>query len=82
LDRYANEGKAFLTRIVTGDETWVHHFAPESKRQSMEWKNPESPVKKKFKSQASSNSPAVCEYSCVGGEQQFKWPSNQNVLLN
>ena len=22
LDRYANEGEAFLTRIVTGDETW------------------------------------------------------------
>ena len=36
LDRYANEGEAFLTRIVTGDETWVHHFAPESKRQTME----------------------------------------------
>jgi len=53
LDRYANEGEAFLTRIVTGDETWVHHFAPESKRQSMEWKHPGSPVKKKFKSQPS-----------------------------
>ena len=40
--------KLFLTRIVTGDETWVHHFAPESKRQSMEWKYPGSPVKKKI----------------------------------
>ena len=47
-DHYANEGEAFLTRIVTGDKTWVHHFAPESKRQSMEWKHPGSPVKKKF----------------------------------
>jgi len=53
LDRYANKGEAFLTRIVTGDETWVHHFAPESKRQTMEWKHPGSPVKKKFKSQPS-----------------------------
>jgi len=53
LDRYANEGEAFLTRIVTRDETWVHHFAPESKRQSMEWKHLGSPVKKKFKSQPS-----------------------------
>ena len=44
LDRYANKGEAFLTRIVTGDETRVHHFAPESKRQSMEWKHPGSPV--------------------------------------
>jgi len=53
LDRYASEGEAFLTRIVTGDKTWVHHFAPESKRQTMEWKHPGSPVKKKFKSQPS-----------------------------
>jgi len=53
LDRYANEGEAFLTRLVTGDETWVHHFAPESKRQSMEWKHPGSPVTKKFESQPS-----------------------------
>ena len=47
LDRYAKECEALLTRIVTGDETWDHNFAPESKRQSMEWKHPGSPVKKK-----------------------------------
>jgi hypothetical protein len=23
----------FLSRIVTADETWVHHYEPESKRQ-------------------------------------------------
>ena len=44
LDRYANEGEAFLTQIFTGDEAWFHHFAPESKSQSMEWKHPGSPV--------------------------------------
>ena len=35
LDRYNNEGEEFLSRIVTGDETWVHHYEPESKMQSM-----------------------------------------------
>jgi len=30
LDRYKNEGEEFLSRIVTGDETWVHHYEPES----------------------------------------------------
>ena len=49
LNRYNNEGEEFLSRIVTGDETWVHHYEPESKRQSMEWKHPGSPAKKKFK---------------------------------
>ncbi|GFX06281.1 histone-lysine N-methyltransferase SETMAR [Trichonephila clavipes] len=36
LDRYHKEGDQFLERIVTGDETWVFHITPESKRQSME----------------------------------------------
>jgi len=31
------------------DETWVHHFDPESKRQSMAWKHVGSPPPKKFK---------------------------------
>ena len=53
LNRYNNEGEAFLSRIVTGDESWVHHYSPETKRQSLEWKHPSSPVKKKFKSQLS-----------------------------
>ena len=28
--------KTFVSRVVTGDETWVHHYEPESKRSSME----------------------------------------------
>ncbi|GFQ91483.1 histone-lysine N-methyltransferase SETMAR [Trichonephila clavata] len=49
LVRYHEDGNDFLFRIVTGDETWVHHFTPESKAASMEWKHPSSPVRKKFK---------------------------------
>ena len=51
LDRYGNKQDIFLNRIITGDETWVHHYQPESKQQSMEWKHPQSPCKKKFKTQ-------------------------------
>jgi hypothetical protein len=39
----------FLSKTFTGDETWVHHYEPESKRQSVEWKHPGSPTKNKFK---------------------------------
>ena len=35
LDRHAHEGDAFLQRIVTGDESWVYHYEPQSKIQSM-----------------------------------------------
>jgi len=30
-ERFDREGQDFLDRIITSDETWVHHFTPESK---------------------------------------------------
>ena len=32
LNQYEAEGDSFLDRIITGDETWCHHYKPESKR--------------------------------------------------
>jgi len=49
LQRYQDEGDDMLSRIVTGDESWVHHYEPETKRASMQWKHPSSPAHKKFK---------------------------------
>ncbi|GFS23522.1 histone-lysine N-methyltransferase SETMAR [Elysia marginata] len=37
--------------LITGDETWFHLNTPETKRDSMTWKHPSSPVTKKFKVQ-------------------------------
>ncbi|XP_064462531.1 histone-lysine N-methyltransferase SETMAR-like [Ornithodoros turicata] len=48
--RFDTEGKPFFNRIITCDETWVHHFTPESKRASKKWKHPCSPALKKFRS--------------------------------
>jgi histone-lysine N-methyltransferase SETMAR len=48
LERYRTEGD-FLLNIVTGDESWFHHFQPETKHHSMEWRHPTSPRKKKLK---------------------------------
>jgi hypothetical protein len=48
LLRYADEGEDTLNFTVTGDETWVHHYQPESKRTLMQWKHPSSPSTKKF----------------------------------
>jgi hypothetical protein len=47
--------RQILWRIVTADETWVHHYEPKNKAQSMTWKRPTSPVAKKFKSQPSAS---------------------------
>jgi hypothetical protein len=49
LHCYEEHGAAFLCSTVTGDETWIFHYTPESKVESMTWKHPHSPVKKKFK---------------------------------
>jgi hypothetical protein len=51
LAHYCEEGDNFLQRIVTGDEIWVYHYQPETKRWSMQWKHPSSPIVKKFKTQ-------------------------------
>jgi hypothetical protein len=48
LLRYADEGEDMFNRIVTGDESWVHHYQPESKRASVQWKHPSSPSTKKI----------------------------------
>ncbi|GBM16379.1 hypothetical protein AVEN_129704-1 [Araneus ventricosus] len=49
LTRYNEEGDVMVSRIVTGDETWVSYVTPESKQQSMEWRHTHSPVGVKAK---------------------------------
>ena len=43
----------FFLKRITGDESWIHHYDPESKQQSMQWKYANSPSPRKFKVQAS-----------------------------
>lgn len=49
LQRYESDGEQFMSSIITGDESWAHHYEPETKRQSMEWHHLGSPSPKKFK---------------------------------
>ncbi|KAJ4439580.1 hypothetical protein ANN_07707 [Periplaneta americana] len=49
LQWYHDDSDEFLDRIVTGDETWISHFTPEPKQQSMHWRHSGSPVRTKFK---------------------------------
>jgi hypothetical protein len=41
----------FLSRLVTIDETWLYHYDPEIKQQSMEGWHSGSPLPKKFRVQ-------------------------------
>ena len=53
LRRYEADPDEFELRIVTCDETWLHHYEPHSKRQSMEWVGQFDPRPKKARSQSS-----------------------------
>jgi hypothetical protein len=46
LQLWRNEGIAFFDRILTVDESWMHSFDPQLKRQNAEWRAPTSPRKK------------------------------------
>ena len=50
---YGKENDTLYDRILTGDESWVHHFTPESKKASMQWCAPGEPPPKKAKVQVS-----------------------------
>ena len=43
----------FLSRLLTMDETWLYHYDPETKQQSVEWWHSDSPHPKKFPVQKS-----------------------------
>jgi hypothetical protein len=53
LRRYKTEGDGFLQRVLTGVESWVHNFWPETKRVSKKWHHSTLPKPKKFRTQAS-----------------------------
>jgi len=42
-----------LSQLVTMEETWLYHYDPETKQQSMEWQHSGSPCPKKFQVQKS-----------------------------
>jgi len=43
----------FLSRLLTMEETWLYHYNPETKQQSMEWRHSGSPHPEKFHVQKS-----------------------------
>ena len=46
------EGDQLLFNIDTGDESWIHHFDPEEKRLSMQYRHTSSPRPKNTQNNA------------------------------
>jgi len=53
LEFVLHDPNDFLSRLVPMDETWLHHYDPETKQQSMEWWHSGSLHPKKFRVQKS-----------------------------
>jgi len=53
LEFFRRDPNDFLSQLVTMDETWLYHYDPETKQQSMEWRHSGSPRPKKFRVQKS-----------------------------
>ena len=80
LQRYRREGEPFLRRIVTVDETWVHHYDPTSKQQSSQWKHTDSPPPKKFRvCKSAGKVMLICFWDCKGVILNHFVPHGQTV---
>ena len=49
LSLYEADPEQFMRRVVTQDETCVHRFDPEAKKQRMQWKHPGSSLLRNFR---------------------------------
>ena len=43
LRQCAMDDPSFMSRVITGDESWVYRYDPQTKQQSSQWKSPGSP---------------------------------------
>ena len=55
----------FLNTVITGDESWVYGYDPETKAQSSQWKHPESPRPKKARQERSKIKVMLCSLISV-----------------
>jgi hypothetical protein len=47
LQKAVRHDPTFLSRVITGDESWLYDYDPETKHQFSQWKTLSSPLPKK-----------------------------------
>jgi len=80
LKENAANDPSFLLNVITGDETWVYAYDPETKTQSSQWKSPGSSRPKQAR-QVRSNikSMLVCFFDQKGIVHKEFVPTGQTV---
>ena len=72
--------KDFLDRIVTGDESWLHYYEPESKFQSYQWKRKHEAVPIKVKCTPSAGKRMATVFWDRKGILSIDWLPEQSTI--
>jgi len=67
LEFFRRHPNDFMSRLVTMDETWLYHYDPETKQESMEWRHSSSHHPKKFRAQKSAGNVLASIFFWGGG---------------
>lgn len=79
LEQIEND-PSFLERVITGDESWIFEYDPETKRQSQEWHTSASPRQKKGRmSKSKIKSMLICFFDSQGIVHKEFVPQGQTV---
>ena len=70
----------FHARLVTGDETWIHHWDPDTKQESMQWKHKDSPAPKKFRTQPSAGKVMATVFWDAKGVIMLDYKPNKTTI--
>jgi len=70
---------SFMSRVITGDESWVYGYDPETKQQSSQWKSPGSPRPKKARQSRSTTKSMLVFFDIRGIVHHEFVPEGQTV---
>ena len=80
MEYFRRDSNDFLSRLVSMDETWLYHYDPETKQQSMEWQHSCSPRSKKFRVQKSARKVLASIFWDLGGILLINYlPKDQTI---
>jgi len=80
LRQRAVDDPSFMSRVITGDESWVYGYNPETKQQSSQWKSPGSPRPKKARQSCSATKSMLIVFFDIRGIVHHEFvPDGQTV---